>query len=107
MKIAIILLGLTGLAASALHLYASDKTTQQDLQTTYWPSGKPQSEFSVHDGQREGPARRWTASGQLLEEGSYHEGRMSGQWNFWGEDGLLDSTRSGEYEDGKLVTAKN
>ena len=104
MKKIIIALGLVGLLITAFRMHSAAADSRNELQTTYWPSGKPQAEFACHEGRHEGPARRWSASGQLLEEGNYHAGRMSGMWSFWNEDGSVDVARSGEYVDGQHVS---
>lgn len=50
---------------------------------------------------REGRHKAWYLSGQLQEEGRYAEDLRTGPWSFWGEDGTLDSERSGIYELGE------
>ena len=54
---------------------------------------------------KEGPAIRWTRDGRKLEEGSYRDGKREGQWTFWNEDGSIDESRSGIYENDVRVQA--
>lgn len=54
------------------------------------------SEYS--GGLRNGQASTFYPSGAKEGEGRYRDGLMSGSWNFWNEDGSVDSKRSGQYE---------
>ena len=47
---------------------------------------------------KEGPAVHWSREHKKLEEGSYHDGKRDGEWTFWNEDGSIDPSRSGRYE---------
>jgi hypothetical protein len=48
---------------------------------------------------KDGPLVLWSRSGKKLEEGSYHDGKRDGPWTIWSEDGSIDETRSGLYQD--------
>jgi hypothetical protein len=54
---------------------------------------------------RDGPATRWSRSGSKLEEGSYRDGKREGMWTFWNEDGSIDGSKTGLYENDVLVQA--
>jgi hypothetical protein len=50
-----------------------------------------------------GPSVRWFRNGQKLEEGSYRDGKREGMWTFWNEDGTIDGSKTGLYENDVLV----
>ena len=46
----------------------------------------------------EGPSTHWSRAGKKLEEGHYRDGKREGQWNSWREDGTIDTSKTGVYE---------
>jgi hypothetical protein len=53
-----------------------------------------------------GPFLLWSRSGKKLEEGSYSNDKRDGPWTFWNEDGSIDTTRSGFYENDVRVDGR-
>jgi hypothetical protein len=52
---------------------------------------------------KQGPSTSWSRTGEKLEEGEYQRDLRTGAWTFWHEDGSVDPSRTGVYEDGKKV----
>ncbi len=48
---------------------------------------------------KEGRYVRWSVAGAKLEEGSYANDKRQGSWTFWDENGIVDPSRSGKYDD--------
>jgi hypothetical protein len=54
-----------------------------------YPNGKPNIEYTVKNGKREGPYRRWNSNGILEEECHYVNGLQHGDWKHWNNQGKL------------------
>lgn len=50
-------------------------------------------------GTKSGPATTWYVGGQRQSEGSYVDGARTGPWKYWREDGTLNDSWTGVYED--------
>ena len=48
-------------------------------------------------------AREWYPDGRPASEGTYEDGQRNGRWTFWREDGTVDPERSGLYQGGRRV----
>lgn len=98
----LVLVGGLGLALSLGELRAQTGEGVRS-QTTYFPSGRIQTEVEVEAGAKQGAFHRYRPDGSLETEGQYAAGRMEGTWRWWRPDGSLDLDRSGLYRDGERV----
>ncbi len=60
----------------------------------------------AHASLRHGPWATWHENGDLRSQGSYQYGKRVGEWKYWrieGERTVLDTERSGRYEDDQKV----
>ena len=70
-------------------------------ETSYEERLRPDGTW-VKDGQFVRYSR--SASHRKLEEGSYRDGKRDGKWTFWNDDGSIDTTQSGVYENDVKVS---
>jgi len=71
--------------------------------TTWYENGQKKQEGSLKSGEQEGLWTRWDGNGQKTFEGSYKNGEREGPCTYWGEDGSINTSRSGIYKAGKKV----
>lgn len=71
--------------------------------TTRHPTGALLSRLTYRAGVLHGQAEGGAPDGAPLWEGTYAEGERAGPWRFWGPDGTIDATRTGEYVAGERV----
>ena len=97
----ILLLGLVGLGLQAAGGGPSELSGER---TTCWPNGTPREQATYSKGVRDGHCQRWHTDGTPRAEGRYQAGRMIDEWRFFGQEGSLDTARSGLYEAGTRVS---
>lgn len=77
--------------------------------TTYARNGALLATGGYKSNYRDGYWEEWFPSGRRKSVGSYQSPQGSypqsktGQWSVWHDDGSLDETQSGTYENGKLI----
>lgn len=69
----------------------------------YHPNGKRACHWELQNNHHDGPWRRWTAEGELLEEGWYRKGKRDGQYNLYFPDSAkrVEGRYKDDQRDGK------
>jgi len=95
---------LIGLVALGMRTAGDGPSDLSGVRTTNWPNGSPREESTYTDGLRDGLCQRWHSDGKPRAEGRYQNGQMVDEWRFFDEEGALDRSRSGLYEEGERVS---
>ena len=65
----------------------------------WWPDGKPQFEFQVHEDAYEGELKEWNSKGLLIRQFHYQKGQEVGSQRLWWDDSTVRANY--EIRDGK------
>jgi antitoxin component YwqK of YwqJK toxin-antitoxin module len=65
----------------------------------WWPDGKPQFEFHVHEDAYEGELKEWNSKGLLIRQFHYQNGQEVGSQRLWWDDSTVRANY--EIRDGK------
>ncbi|HQS56567.1 MAG: hypothetical protein B7Y15_14740 [Bacteroidetes bacterium 24-39-8] len=65
----------------------------------WWPDGKPQFEFYVHEDAYEGELKEWNSQGLLIRQFHYQNGQEVGSQRLWWDDSTVRANY--EIRDGK------
>jgi hypothetical protein len=55
----------------------------------WWPDGKPQFEFQVHEDAYEGELKEWNSKGLLIRQFHYQNGQEQGSQRLWWDDSTV------------------
>ncbi|MDE0895398.1 MAG: hypothetical protein OSB10_02325, partial [Planctomycetota bacterium] len=69
----------------------------------YYESGGPESTGAIQGGVRVGVWKEWWPNGNLEKDVTFRSGQLDGPCQFLNKQGEVDSKRSGNYSQGKLL----
>ncbi len=55
----------------------------------WWPNGKPQFDFQVHEDAYEGELKEWNSNGLLIRQFHYQKGQEVGSQRLWWDDSTV------------------